>query len=522
MASTTEQFEEWQEQHARRESGGGGRGGSVDGGNGGGGGGMRSSGGGTGSGGGSGADIEAGPTADLTSGGGCSSGRETAKDMPPAAGHAASGGGRPTSGGSRHNAALSALGELLSFGGAGGNSARSGYGAAPLGRPRRSLASKSMPVGASGGGGRVSSPPPGGRWRGPSVYPASTGARGRHLSKPSIELGTAYDCVPGGTGAPSFTAGGASRGGPLPQGLGGAMSYALPGHLLRSASRQGRDMAEAFIEQRYHCRGPSEALVRLCAQPHCTHPFGAPTPLSWLLTRAARAIHQPAGRAGHRDRWRRALQRPHHHLGPRAVRGGAAGHRCAAAQARNSLSANLACSIPGLHPAGTAGAAKEGPPLPLHARSQRLARWRPVVVLDTVLPEPGGGWEDVARLKDVWFCQVRSLSLSGQGRVRALFHAWLVSHGHAACPSQGDPHSSADLLRANAEEAAAGILLPGFEAAVDEDAALEAAAMSGACGCDACCNWRRGVFLPHTTLASHPMPPCSPTHPTLPTRRCDD
>jgi hypothetical protein len=47
---------------------------------------------------------------------------------------------------------------------------------------------------------------------------------------------------------------------PGPHGLSGGMSYALPGQVLRSASRVGRDMAEAFIEQRYHCRGPEETL----------------------------------------------------------------------------------------------------------------------------------------------------------------------------------------------------------------------------------------------------------------------
>jgi len=45
------------------------------------------------------------------------------------------------------------------------------------------------------------------------------------------------------------------------RGLGESLSYALPSHLLRSASRQGRDMAEAFIEHRYHCRTAEEALV---------------------------------------------------------------------------------------------------------------------------------------------------------------------------------------------------------------------------------------------------------------------
>jgi hypothetical protein len=63
----------------------------------------------------------------------------------------------------------------------------------------------------------------------------------------------------GGGAMPFRTSGGG--GGVRMGGLSAAMSYALPGHLLRSASRQGRDMAEAFIEQRYHCRGPDEALV---------------------------------------------------------------------------------------------------------------------------------------------------------------------------------------------------------------------------------------------------------------------
>ncbi|KIZ06192.1 hypothetical protein MNEG_1770 [Monoraphidium neglectum] len=75
-------------------------------------------------------------------------------------------------------------------------------------------------------------------------------------------------------------------------------------------------------------------------------------------------------------------------------------------------------------------------------RSKRLARWRPIVILDTTLPEPGTGWDDISRLKD------------------------------------GSAHSAADLLRANAERAARGILLPKFDLVQDEDAALEAAAMS--------------------------------------------
>jgi hypothetical protein len=43
---------------------------------------------------------------------------------------------------------------------------------------------------------------------------------------------------------------------------------------------------------------------------------------------------------------------------------------------------------------------------PTTPRSKRLTRFRPIVILDLVLPEPGGGWEDIAKLKDVWFCQV--------------------------------------------------------------------------------------------------------------------
>ena len=108
-----------------------------------------------------------------------------------------------------------------------------------------------------GGGWAFASPPPlhagggaraGGGGGGGGARPPAAGARA--TGSFSGRSGTA-----GGAGPPR-------RAPPLPPGLGGAMSYALPGHLLRSASRQGRSMAEAFIEQRYHCRGPDEALVR--------------------------------------------------------------------------------------------------------------------------------------------------------------------------------------------------------------------------------------------------------------------
>jgi hypothetical protein len=48
-------------------------------------------------------------------------------------------------------------------------------------------------------------------------------------------------------------------------------------------------------------------------------------------------------------------------------------------------------------------------------------------------------------------------------------------------PRQGNPHTAAALLRANAEHAAAGMLLPFFATSDDDDdMALAAAAMSGA------------------------------------------
>lgn len=180
-------------------------------------------------------------------------------------------------------------------------------------------------------------------------------------------------------------------------------------------------------------------------------------------------------------------------------------------------------------PAAAAPLQPARPRAPPAPRSKRLTRWRPVVILDAALPEAGSGWDDIARLKDVWFCQARVCMAKGlaklvcmaeggtghaqrargtggggrgfpQAQPNACTHASTHHTCSRACatqppkrtprnpppqpapppPRQGSAHSSSDLLRVNAEAAAAGILLPAFDCVAQEedDAALQAAAMS--------------------------------------------
>jgi hypothetical protein len=134
----------------------------------------------------------------------------------------------------------------------------------------RGLASRSVPLGGLARRSPIG-PFPRGAGGAPVRWPGGRAPAARAAL--SIQLEPIPACRPSpppalGPAAPAAAAAFAGEScaalrSPLVTGVGEPLSYALPAHLLRSASRQGRDLAEAFIDKRYHCRGPEDALVGL-------------------------------------------------------------------------------------------------------------------------------------------------------------------------------------------------------------------------------------------------------------------